>query len=173
MLAPPRIWWRKLGRYEKNWLIVAFIWCLLLTAMMPLWFIFGRQNVPTTTYRTSPAEFQARVDDFVARYQVGEEQNIPIVAPPAGGDAFLLGRQWQWYPILRLKLGETYRVHLSSLDVLHGFSLQPVNMNFMVAPDYDYVVTFTPTTSGEFSIVCNEYCLIGHHLMTGKIYVDE
>jgi cytochrome c oxidase subunit 2 len=43
----------------------------------------------------------------------------------------------------------------------------------MVVPDYDDVVTLTPTTSGEFSIVCNEYCLVGHHIMTGKIIVEE
>ena len=27
--------------------------------------------------------------------------------------------------------------------------------------------------AGEFGIVCNEYCGIGHHIMTGKIYVTE
>lgn len=31
----------------------------------------------------------------------------------------------------------------------------------------------TPDTSGEFTIVCNEYCGIGHHSMLGKIYVKE
>ncbi len=173
MFVPEKIWWHKFGRYEKNWLIIAFIWCLLLTAMMPLWFLYGRQNVPTTTFRTTPAEFQQRVDDFVLAHQVGVENNIPIVAPEPGGDAYILGRQWQWYPILQLKVGETYKIHLSSMDVSHGFSLQPVNLNFMVIPDYDYVVTLTPTSAGEFSIVCNEYCLVGHHIMTGKIIVEE
>ena len=35
------------------------------------------------------------------------------------------------------------------------------------------VITLTPTESGDFGIVCNEYCGIGHHTMTGKIYVTE
>jgi len=35
------------------------------------------------------------------------------------------------------------------------------------------VVTMTPDTSGEYAIVCNEYCGIGHHTMLGKIYVKE
>ena len=65
----------------------------------------------------------------------------------------------------------TYRVHLSSMDILHGFSIQPVNMNFMVFPKYDYVLKLTPTTTGEFHIVCNEFCGLGHHMMVGKIYV--
>ncbi len=172
MLAPPKIWWRKLGRLEKNLVLVAFIWCLLLTAMMPLWYFLGRLNVPTTTLRTTPAKFEVVVKDFAAQYQVGEEKGIPVVAPPPG-DIYMYGKQWQWYPIYRLQLGETYRLHLSSLDVSHGFSLQPVNLNFMAIPEYEYVITLTPTTSGEFSVICNEYCLVLHHTMVGKMYVDE
>jgi cytochrome c oxidase subunit 2 len=172
MLAPPRIWWHKLGRLEKNWVIIAFIWCLILTAMMPLWFYLGKQNVPTETYRTTPADFEAQTRDFAAQFQVGEEFGIPVVEPPPG-DIYMYGRQWQWYPILKLKLGEEYRLHVSSLDVSHGLSIQPVNLNFMVLPNYNYVITITPTTSGEFSVVCNEYCLLGHHVMVGKIIVEE
>ena len=177
MLAPPKIWWRKLGTFERNWVVIAFIWCLLLTAMMPLWFYFGKQNVPAETYLTTPDSYAELTNAFVAQYQVDEfvgqnGQTTPIVAPPPG-DVYIYGRQWQWYPFLKLEVGQEYRVHLSSLDVLHGFSIQPVNLNFMVMPGYDFVVKLTPTTVGEFSIVCNEFCSYGHHLMVGKIFVDE
>ncbi len=172
MLAPPRVWWKPLGRLERNWLKLAFVWCVFLTAMMPLWFYFGRQNVPAKTYRVTPEQFQAKVEAFIAEYQVGEEKGIPVVEPPPG-DVFMLARMWQWQPILKLKVGETYRLHLSSVDVQHGFSLQPLNLNFMVLPGYDYVVTITPTTEGEFYVVCNEFCGIGHHLMIGKIIVTK
>jgi len=144
--------------------------------MMPLWFFFGRQNVPATTYRVAPESFVAEVNAFVEQYQIGEEQlgstTLPVVAPPPG-DVFLLARQFQWYPILQLERGQTYQLHLSSADVSHGFSLQPTNLNLMVLPGYDYVVTLTPTESGEFSVVCNEYCFYGHHLMVGKIIVQD
>ncbi len=173
MLQPQKIWWKPLGRLEKNWLLIAFVWSIVLTAMMPLWFFIGRQNVPATSFRTTPEEFKETVEAFVAKYQVGtDENNVPIVAPPPG-DVYIYGRQWQWYPVLKLKKGETYRVHVSSLDVQHGFSLQPVNLTFMALPNYDYVITLTPTTSGEFTVVCNEYCLIGHHTMIGKIIIEE
>lgn len=173
MIAPPRIWWKPLGRYERRWLIIAFVWCLFLTAMMPFWFFFGRQNVPATTYRVDPVAFQQQVFDFAQQYQVDTLNGIPVVEVPPGGDGYLLARQWQWYPVLKLKKGETYRLHISSFDVQHGFSLQPLNMNFMVLPGYDYVLTITPTTSGEYAIVCNEFCGIGHHIMIGKILVTE
>ena len=72
-----------------------------------------------------------------------------------------------------MKQGQTYRLHISSMDLQHGFSLQPVNMNFQILPGYDHVLTISPTSSGDFSIICNEFCGIGHHMMTGKIHVKE
>ena len=65
-------------------------------------------------------------------------------------------------------------LHLSSADVNHGFSLFPMNINFQIVPGYDYALRVTPTTAGDFRIVCNEFCGIGHHTMVGRvIVVDE
>lgn len=173
MLAPERIWWKPLHRLEKSWVLIAFVWSLFLTAMMPIWLVVGNQNVPATTYRVTPERYQATVEDFVARYQVDTEGGVPVVAPPPGGDAYVLARRFSFYPILQLEKGKEYRVHVSSADVLHGFSIQPTNLNFQIVPTYDYVLTLTPTESGEFTIVCNEYCGLGHHAMVGKILVTE
>jgi len=173
MLAPERIWWKPLGRMEKTWLTVAFVWCIFLTLMMPLWYFMGKQNVPTETYHTTPEVFGAKVNAFVDQYTVGKDEatGMPIVAPPAGGDVYLRAMKWQWYPVLQLEQGETYRLHISSMDLNHGFSLQPVNINLQVLPGYDYVATIVPTTNGDFTIVCNEYCDVGHHTMAGKVIV--
>ena len=173
MLAPPQDWWKPLSRMERSWVIVAFVWCLFLTAMMPLWFFMGRQNVPVTTYRVTPAEYFESVNEFVEEYQVDTLEGIPVVEPPPGSDVYLLARQWQWYPVLKLKKGEEYRLHLSSTDLQHGFSLQPTNLNLQVLPGYDYVAKIIPTQSGEYGIICNEYCGIGHHIMVSKVIVTE
>ncbi len=171
MLAPEKIWWKPFGRMEKNWLTVAFVWCVFLTVMMPLWYFYGKQNVPTETYRVTREQYAAKVNEFVTQYQVGDENGIPVVAPPPGSDVFLRASTWQWYPILQLEKGQTYRLHISSMDLQHGFSLQPVNINLQVIPGYDYVATIVPTSTGEFTIVCNEFCNLGHHTMVGKIIV--
>ena len=175
MLAPERIWWKPMGRLEKTWLTVAFVWCVLLTLMMPLWYYMGHQNVPAETYRTTRDEYSAKVDAFVEQYKVGEEDvngiKLPVVSAPPGSDIYLRASAWQWYPILQLEQGKEYRLHISSMDFDHGFSLQPVNINLEVLPGYDYVAKITPTSTGEFTIVCNEYCFLGHHTMVGKIIV--
>ena len=48
-----------------------------------------------------------------------------------------------------------------------------VNINTQIVPGYEMVLTLTPDTSGDQTIICNEYCGIGHHMMTGKIYITE
>jgi cytochrome c oxidase subunit II len=75
--------------------------------------------------------------------------------------------------VLKLRKGAEYTLHLSSIDVNHGFSLYPVNINFQVVPGYDYGLKIVPTESGEFGIICNEFCGIGHHMMLGRVIVTE
>ena len=54
----------------------------------------------------------------------------------------LLARLWAFWPILELEKGKTYRLHLTSMDYNHGFSLQPVNINLQVHPGYEMVDLF-------------------------------
>ncbi len=173
---PPseRIWWKvPVGKQEIIWIGIALTWCLIMFFMMPYWHLYGKQNLSNEAYQTTPAKFQAKVDAMVEKYTVGEEAGFPIVRPPAGSDVYMLGRLWQWYPILEFEKDKSYRVHLSSMDWQHGFSLQPVNINLQILPGYETVLTMTPDQAGEYAVVCNEYCGIGHHTMLGKIYVKE
>ena len=40
-------------------------------------------------------------------------------------------------------------------------------------PGYDYGLRVTPTTAGDFRIICNEFCGIGHHTMVGRVIVVD
>ncbi|MBX7120724.1 MAG: hypothetical protein K1X42_01205 [Opitutaceae bacterium] len=174
-------WFHAPAGHEKLWIGLALVWCFVMSLMMPYWHFRGKQNSTGEAYTVTPDAFLERTQKFVEANRVGTFKNpianalaaeLPIVEPPPGGDAYLIGRMWQWYPALRLRVGETYRIHLSALDLQHGFSLQPLNMNFQAVPGYDHVLTLTPTSKGEYTIVCNEFCGIGHHAMTGKIFVE-
>ncbi|HEX5128943.1 MAG TPA: hypothetical protein VFV90_04320 [Usitatibacter sp.] len=175
-LEPPRhrLWWKQpLDRVEGTWIAIAFAWCLVMFFMMPWWHVYGKQNLANEAYRSTPEMFQKKVDEMVAKHKVREEteQKIPVVRPPAGSDVYLIARLWQWWPMLELQSGQTYRLHLMSMDWLHGFSLQPENINIQVHPGYEHVLTVTPTAPGTYSIVCNEYCGINHHTMVSRLYV--
>lgn len=169
---PKPDWYQPPAGAEKLWIGLALVWCFVMSVMMPYWHFYGKQNSRGEAYSVEPDAFFKRTLAFAEANKVGEENGIPIVEPAPGSDAYLSARMWFWYPILKLRKGETYRVHLSSMDLQHGFSLQPVNMNFQVMPGYDHVLTLTPTSTGEFTIVCNEFCGIGHDKMIGKIIVE-
>lgn len=169
--SPKGVWWKPAHRAEKVWIGIAFAWCMVLFAMMPLWHVRGGQNVSGIRHKVEAADFRERTNQFIADYQVGEDQGIPVVEPPPGSDIYLMGMMWQWRPILRLQEGVEYILHLSSMDVNHGFNLHPFNINFQVVPGYDYGLRITPTEAGEFRIVCNEFCGVGHHMMVGRVEV--
>lgn len=174
IVAPQGVWWKQAGKQERVWVAIAFVWCLVLFAMMPFWHIKGGQNPSGIRSKVDPGAFYARTNAMIADYQIGEESGIPLVAPPPGAEVYLMGQMWRWYPALQLEAGKSYTLHLSALDVNHGFSLYPANINFQVVPGYDYGLRITPNKPGEYRILCNEFCGIGHHTMVGRvIVVDE
>ena len=177
-IQPPAetVWWRQpLDKVEGTWIGIALVWSLFMFFMMPFWHVYGKQNLSNEAYRTTPQAFLAKTQAMVDQYTVRTETaaKLPVVRPPPGSDVYLLGRLWQWWPLLELEKGQTYRLHISSMDWQHGFSLQPVGINISVHPGYEHVITLTPTQAGEFGVICNEYCGIGHHQMTGRIRVVE
>jgi cytochrome c oxidase subunit 2 len=171
--SPRGNWWKPAHKAEKVWVGIAFGWCMVLFAMMPLWHWKGGQNPSGIRRRVEPSAFLARTEEFIKQYKVGEDRGMPIVQPPPGADVYLTAMAFQWRPVLRLQKGAQYTLHLSSLDVNHGFSLFPINVNFQVVPGYDYGLRVRPNTSGDFRIMCNEFCGIGHHMMVGRVIVDD
>ena len=177
-IRPPeaKVWWNEpIARGELLWIWVAFLWGVIMFFMMVYWHLVGRQNLSTEVYRIDPQVYEKRVDEFTKKFKVRDEGDtgIPVVRPPPGSDAYMLARLWSWWPILELEKGQSYRLHLSSLDWLHGFSLQPTNINIQIHPGLEQVITLTPTEAGTFTVVCNEFCGLGHHTMVGRIHVVE
>ncbi len=175
---PPedKLWWKEpLHGVERTWITVAFLWGVVMFGTMIYWHISGEQNLSSEAYRIDPLVFAEKAEAMADAYTVREEGDtgVPVVHPPPGDDIYLIARLWEWWPVLELEKDQSYRLHLSSMDWQHGFSLQPTNVNIQVHPNYDLVMTITPSESGEFGIVCNEFCGIGHHQMAGKIYVVE
>lgn len=181
LVAPEGNWWEPAGKQERSWITLAFLWCLILFAMMPVWHFKGGQN-PSSGVRSTvaPQAYRARWERFVKDYQVvgddGQpllEKGLPVVAPPPGAEVYIKAQMWSWSPVLRLQRGASYNMHLSSVDLNHGFSLYPMNLNLQVVPGYDYALRMTPNQVGDFRIICNEFCGIGHHMMVGRVEVVE
>jgi cytochrome c oxidase subunit 2 len=175
-ISPPseRIWWREpIARVELIWIVIAFTWGLIMFFMMIYWHGAGKQNLSSEAYKIKPQAFAQHAQTMIDQYTVRTEGGFPVVRPPPGSDVYLIARLWQWWPILELQKDQSYRLHLSSMDWMHGLSLQPVNINVQVHPGYEMVMKVEPNQTGEYGVICNEFCGIGHHTMVGKIYVVD
>ncbi|NIN72805.1 MAG: cytochrome C oxidase subunit II [Gemmatimonadetes bacterium] len=69
--------------------------------------------------------------------------------------------------------GRPVTFRLTSPDVIHGFQIVGTNGNTMVVPGYVSQFTTEFSRAGEYLIVCNEYCGLGHHAMSAKLVVEE
>ena len=72
---------------------------------------------------------------------------------------------------LSLPLGETSRVHLRSLDVLHSFHVESLRVQGDLLPGYPSSLRLRPTCAGEHAFACAGLCGLGHSRMTGTLSV--
>jgi cytochrome c oxidase subunit 2 len=58
-----------------------------------------------------------------------------------------------------------------SMDVLHGVHIPMTNMSTMIVPGYVAEITTTIPKQGEYPVLCNEFCGLGHNHMWSNISV--
>ena len=58
-----------------------------------------------------------------------------------------------------------------STDVIHAVNIPMTNMSTMILPGYVAEITTTFPKPGEYPILCNEYCGLGHDHMWSNITV--
>jgi len=73
---------------------------------------------------------------------------------------------------LHVQEGKTYVFRLSSLDVLHDFSVPAWRLKHDAIPGRVIMGWFEPTKAGEYDIQCAEICGIGHGIMGARVIVE-
>lgn len=89
-------------------------------------------------------------------------------------EAVLVAQTFAFTPReIHVPAGSKVTFILTSKDVIHGFKVQDTPINVMVIPGQISRVTAQFDRPGEYLFVCHEYCGGGHHVMAGKVIVDE
>mgnify|MGYP001572462751 CR=1 FL=1 len=93
------------------------------------------------------------------------------VDPQGRVHARIVGMTFAWMPNEMTLPAETpVTFHITALDVVHGFQIVRTNGQSMAIPGY--IAQFTTRfDAGEYLVVCNEYCGVGHHQMAAKMHV--
>ena len=64
------------------------------------------------------------------------------------------------------------KILLRSIDVLHNFYVPQFRAKMDMVPGSVTFYWFTPTRTGDFEVLCAEYCGTGHYAMRGRVVVD-
>jgi len=155
--------------YEKLWLGMAL---LLIVGF-----------IGTITYGTVGAGVQM-VDDSGGNVEPGnisehEEFGEPGVEKVGEDeyDVHVVARQFVFNPgsevygAIEVPVNSTVNFYVTSADVMHGFSIAGTNANTMVIPGEVAEISIETEETGEYGIVCHEYCGEGHHNMEGLLRV--
>jgi cytochrome c oxidase subunit II len=88
--------------------------------------------------------------------------------------AVVIGRAWAFQPSeIRVPAGVEIVFTATSTDVLHGLNVEGTRLNLMLIPGQISQNTYTFMEPGEYLLICHEFCGAGHHLMAGRVVVEE
>lgn len=151
--------------YELAWILpsiaipVGMLVALVVTA-------FGAGiHLPGEAGRVDPAR--------VAETPPFDRPGVVEVAPGLW-EVRLTAQVWAFAPNeIRVPAGATVRFVATSKDVVHGLFVPYHNINVMVLPGQVARAQARFDRPGEYPIICHEYCGIAHHIMAGRIVVEE
>ncbi|GGA74618.1 cytochrome c oxidase subunit II [Ornithinibacillus halotolerans] len=153
----------KFNRAEEIWLIVG-VGILVLSMVITGYQGFAKSMGPPSGMETLDPE---KVDEHElfsepGVYQVGENKYEVVMTLSA----------FQFTPNnIEIPVGAEVEFIMTSKDVIHGFQVAGTNLNAMVTPGYIQRISKTFDEAGEFLVLCNEYCGIGHQIMGTTITV--
>ncbi|KRF63567.1 cytochrome B5 [Bacillus sp. Soil768D1] len=152
-------------KFEKVWLIFGTVALLVfLTVLGVSAFYLGNQP-PSCLVTIDPEKV---------------EVTAPFNAP---GLHEVTGKDWDYELVfvasafsyspakVEIPKGSTVKVIATSKDVIHGFEIAGTNVNMMLEPGFVSEDTTRFNNEGENLIICNEYCGVGHHMMSSRIEV--
>jgi cytochrome c oxidase subunit II len=151
-------------RYERFWMWAATGMLALFLGAIVLTAVSGAAHPPSHIETVNPETLTVS----------GEFASPGVTESPDGTLTVSMRAEFYVFrpDVVRVPAGRRVRFRITSPDVLHGFQIVGTNVNLTVAPGYVSEGSATFTEPGEYLVVCNEYCGLGHHNMQGKVIVE-
>ncbi|MFW6093687.1 MAG: cytochrome C oxidase subunit II [Pseudomonadota bacterium] len=152
-----------IDRHERLWTVIA-------TAIMATIFaiILGTSLAldihPPSNVETVDSQRLHLTDEFAA-------DNLGVSRGPDGGLVVrLVAVRYAFVP-REVTIPADTRItwRLASADVTHGFHVPGTNLDSMVVPGYVSEIHGMIREPGDYAMLCNEYCGVGHQSMWTRI----
>jgi len=152
---------------ERQWVWLSLAMAFLLAGLLAF-YAFANNIHPPSNVQTIDSTRLHLSEEFA-------EDNLGVKTNDDGSlTVTLVAARYGFYP-QRVEVPTETQVtfRIASADVLHGVHVPTTNMTTMVVPGYISEVTTTFPRTGEFSLLCNEYCGLGHDAMWSRLVVTE
>lgn len=87
---------------------------------------------------------------------------------PNGQDDILVSDR-----VMHLPVDRPVKLLLRSKDVLHDYAVAEFRVKMDLVPGAVTYMWLTPTVAGTYDILCEELCGLGHHIMRGRVVVED
>ncbi|GAB6934725.1 MAG: cytochrome c oxidase subunit II [Bacillota bacterium] len=153
----------EMHRYEKIWLMIG-VGALVVFFLLLVYSQYVMGFMPAHGFTTIDS---TKVDQTLPFNRPGVfkkgEKDYEVV---------LVAMAFGFNPnVIEVPVGSTVHFKVTSKDVVHGFEIPMTRVNAMVIPGHVTETSYTFKQPGEYLILCNEYCGVGHHMMMGKVRV--
>ncbi|KAA0966838.1 cytochrome B5 [Sporosarcina sp. ANT_H38] len=165
-----------LHKYEKIWLafgMASLVLFLIIIGLAAFWKgTHPQSHIETIDPQNVEAHEAFKPENLGISEVADGKYKVNIVASAFNYD---LGKDKDGDAVktIRVPKGSTVLFQITTKDVVHGFQIAGTNVNMMVEPGHISRYEAVMKNTGEFTIVCNEYCGIGHHQMFGTVEVYE
>lgn len=154
-----------IDRLEKRWANIALGIAGLFVAVILSSALFHGIHAPSNVETIDSARLHLS-DEFA------EDKLGPEINPDGSVTVRMVAGRYGFYPKqLTLPAQTKLTFRWVSLDVLHGVHIPMTNMSTMIVPGYVAQITTEFHHSGEYPLLCNEYCGMGHAHMWNNISV--
>ena len=150
---------------ERTWVWISLALAVVMGVMLGYFAVANNLHPPSNVETIDSSRLHLS-EEFA-------EDNLGVKTNPDGSvRVTLVAARYGFYPPrIEVPVDTQVTFRLASADVLHGVHVPNTNMTTMVVPGYISEVTTTFPRTGEYSLLCNEYCGLGHDSMWSRLVV--
>jgi len=150
---------------ERTWTWIALALAVVMGVMLGYFAVANNLHPPSNVETIDSSRLHLS-EEFA-------EDNLGVKTNPDGSvRVTLVAARYGFYPPrIEVPVDTPVTFRMASADVLHGVHVPNTNMATMVVPGYIAEVTTTFPHTGEFSLLCNEYCGLGHDSMWSRLVI--
>jgi cytochrome c oxidase subunit II len=153
----------QIHRYERWWLTFGLTMLVVFLALIGFAAFADNINPPTGMQQVDPTKL-SRTAPF-------DKPGLHKL-PDGSYEAYYVAQVFAFNPSrLNIPAGSKVTFYVTSADVVHGFFIPGTDINMMAIPGWVNEETHIFTHSGEYLLICHEYCGIDHQDMFAKIDV--